>query len=183
MKSLLSLLVIFHHFGLLLIHDNHMDYGLEASSSNCGWLGPNLAIPIPKFDHAILVALGITALHSIPIAPRLFVLEIWMEKMMMMHPLGVLPHQILITILMMMYPFDLPSTLIMAQGILIKRGSWMSKVSLSWVSVKGSPCPVYTLGQGMASTGTRRNFCGASLSILNGGIFNHDDIPIEFRSI
>ena len=24
---------------------------------------------------------------------------------------------------------------------------------------------------------------GASLSILNGGIFNHDDIPIEFRSI
>ena len=26
-------------------------------------------------------------------------------------------------------------------------------------------------------------FVGASLSILNGGIFNHDDIPIEFRSI
>ena len=26
-------------------------------------------------------------------------------------------------------------------------------------------------------------FMGASLSILNGGIFNHDDIPIEFRSI
>ena len=26
-------------------------------------------------------------------------------------------------------------------------------------------------------------FIGASLSILNGGIFNHDDIPIEFRSI
>ena len=24
---------------------------------------------------------------------------------------------------------------------------------------------------------------GASLSILNGGIFNHDDFPIEFRSI
>ena len=24
---------------------------------------------------------------------------------------------------------------------------------------------------------------GASLSILNGSIFNHDDIPIEFRSI
>ena len=24
---------------------------------------------------------------------------------------------------------------------------------------------------------------GASLGILNGGTFNHDDIPIEFRSI
>ena len=27
------------------------------------------------------------------------------------------------------------------------------------------------------------SFVGVALSILNGGIVNHDDIPIEFRSI
>ena len=27
------------------------------------------------------------------------------------------------------------------------------------------------------------NFCGVSLSILNVGIFNHDDLPTEWRSI
>ena len=114
---------------------------LGASSSNCSQLGPKLAIPILKFDHPILVALGITALGSILIVPRLFILEIWMEKMMVMHPLGVLPLQILILILMMMHPHGLPSTLITAQGTLIERGSWMSRVSLSWALFIGSPMP------------------------------------------
>ena len=66
----------FHDLGQLLIHDDCLDYGLKVSVSNCGLLGPNLAIPIPKFDNAILVALDITALGSILILPMLFVLEI-----------------------------------------------------------------------------------------------------------
>ena len=31
--------------------------------------------------------------------------------------------------------------------------------------------------------GTRRGFVGISFSILNGGIFRIDDIPVEFRNI
>ena len=65
MGSFLPLLMVFHDLGQLLIHEGHMDYSLGASSSNCGQLGPNLAIPIPKFDHPILLTLGITALGSI----------------------------------------------------------------------------------------------------------------------
>ena len=36
-----------------------MEYYLEAVSSNCGQLGPNFAIPTPKFDHPILLTLNI----------------------------------------------------------------------------------------------------------------------------
>ena len=82
---------------------------LKAGSSTCGQLGPNLAIVIPKFDHPILVALGIAAPVSILIVLKLLIIEIWMEKMMMMDILGVLPPQILIMILMMI--LGLPSTL------------------------------------------------------------------------
>ena len=36
-----------------------MEYYLGAGSSNCGQLGPNLAIPTPKFDRPIFVTLNI----------------------------------------------------------------------------------------------------------------------------
>ena len=76
MGSLLPLLAVFHDLGQLLIHEGHMDYSLGASSSNCGQLGPNLTIPIPKFDHPILATLDVAALDSsILIVPRLIILE------------------------------------------------------------------------------------------------------------
>ena len=52
-----------------------MEYYLGAGSSNCGQLGPNLAIPTPKFDHPIIVTLNITALAPILISVRLITLE------------------------------------------------------------------------------------------------------------
>ena len=100
-----------------------MDYSLGASSSNCDKLGPNLVIPIPYSDHPLLVIVGITALGLIFIVPRLIILQVWMEIMMMMHPLGVLPPHIMIKILMMMHPLSLLSTLIMTQGTFVERGS------------------------------------------------------------
>ena len=100
-----------------------MDYSLGASISNCGQLGPNLAIPIPKFGHPILVTLNIAALNSILVVRRLIILEKWMEIMMMMHPLGVLSTHIMMEIMMMMHPLGLLSTHIMAQGTLIEQDS------------------------------------------------------------
>ena len=67
--------MVLHDLGELLIHEGHMDYSLGASSSNGGQLGPNLAIPIPKFDNPILVTLKNAALGSILIAPGLIMLE------------------------------------------------------------------------------------------------------------
>ena len=49
MGSHVPLLAALHDLGQLLIHEGHMDYSLGPSSSNCGELGPNLVIPIPKF--------------------------------------------------------------------------------------------------------------------------------------
>ena len=92
MGSLLPLLVVLHDLEKLFIHEGHLDYSLGASISNCGQLGPNLAFPIPKLDHPILVTLNITALDSILIVPRLIILEKWVE--LMIHPIGVLAHQI-----------------------------------------------------------------------------------------
>ena len=79
-----------------------MDCGSNVSGSNCGQLGPNLPMPIPKFEHEVVVTLDIAAPGSILIVSRLIVLEIKMEKTMIMHPLGVLLPQILITILILM---------------------------------------------------------------------------------
>ena len=45
-----------------------MEYYFGAGSSNCGQLGPNLAIPDPKFVHPILVTLHIAALAPILIS-------------------------------------------------------------------------------------------------------------------
>ena len=53
-----------------------MEYCLGAGSSNCGQLGPNLAIPTPKFDHPILVTLNIAVLAPILIILRLTTLRI-----------------------------------------------------------------------------------------------------------
>ena len=52
-----------------------MHYCLGAGSSNCGQLGPNLAIPTLKFGHPILVTLNIAALDPIPIVLMLIILE------------------------------------------------------------------------------------------------------------
>ena len=52
-----------------------MEYYLGAVSCNYVQLGPNLAIPTPKFDHPILVTLNISALAPILIILRLIILE------------------------------------------------------------------------------------------------------------
>ena len=52
-----------------------MEYYFGAGSSNCGQLGPNLAIPTHRFDHPILVILNVTALGPIVIIIRLIRLE------------------------------------------------------------------------------------------------------------
>ena len=52
-----------------------MEYYLGAVSCNYVQLGPNFAIPTPKFDHPILVTLNISALAPILIILRLIILE------------------------------------------------------------------------------------------------------------
>ena len=52
-----------------------MGYCLGAGGSNSGQLGPNLAIPNPKFAHPVLVTLNITALDPILIGLRLIIME------------------------------------------------------------------------------------------------------------
>ena len=85
--------------------------------------------------------------------------------------------QVLIMILMIMWHLGIPSILITAQGTLIERDSWMRMVSLLW-TLYIEPWIREWLQQDPDGI-----FMGASLSILNGGIFNHDDILIECRNI
>ena len=59
--------------------------GLELGGTNYSHVGLNLAIPIPKFCHAVPVALDLAALGPVLIIPRLFILETWMEIVRMMH--------------------------------------------------------------------------------------------------
>ena len=60
----------------------------------------------------------------------------------------------------------------------------MSMVSLSWAIWIEFPMPSIYPGSGSGFNRNQKGFSmGASLSILNGDIFNHDDIPIEFWSI
>ena len=88
-------------------------------------------MPNPQIFHAIPVELNIAALGPVLIVPRLIISEIWMGNLMMIHLLGVQLLQDMIMILMMMWHLGLPSNLIMVQGTLIERGSWMRMVSLS----------------------------------------------------
>ena len=117
------------------------------------------------------------------IVPRLIISEIWMGKLMMIHPLGVQLFQVLIMILMMMWHLGLPSTLIMAQGTSLRE--FMDE---NGVTVMGSLCRTpHAQYISWIREGLQQDpdgiFMGASLSILNGSIFNQDDTPIEFRSI
>ena len=59
----------------------------------------------------------------------------------------------------------------------------MRMASLSWALCIGLPMANIYLGSGNGFNRNQQEFYGASLSILGGGIFNHDDIPIESRSI
>ena len=97
--------------------------GLEAGDSKYSHVGQIWPSPIPKFCHVLPIAFDIAALGTVLIVPRLSISEIWMGKLMMIHPLGVQLLQVLIMILMMMWCLGLPSTLIMVQGTLIERGS------------------------------------------------------------
>ena len=104
MGSHLPLLVVLYDVGQLLIHEGHVDFSLGASSSKCGQLGPNLAIPIAKFGHPILVTMSIPALDLIFHCSQAHYIgkmdgdhdddaSSWssgLEIMMMIHPLGVL---------------------------------------------------------------------------------------------
>ena len=114
---LFFLFTVFHVLWQLKNHEDCIDYGLEASSPNYGQLGPTLAIPIPKFGHRILVALGIAALDSIFTLSRLIMLETWMEIIKIIHNFGFLLMltQILMKIMMMMLP-GLQYALIMAHS-------------------------------------------------------------------
>ena len=149
-------------------------------------MGPVLAIPNPKFGHPILVALGIAALHSILTVSKLNMSETWMEKMKMMHPLGFLLilTQISMKIMTMILP-GLQYTLIMAQGTHTMRDSRQrtSRVFLSWDTIRGISMHRIYPGLWHGFKGTRRGFVGISFSILNGGIFPIDDIPVNFRNI
>ena len=71
----------------------------------------------------------------------------------------------------------------MAKGILIKRFMYENGVT-----VMGYLCRIHHVQYILWVREWFQNepegiFMGASLSIHNGGIFNYDDIPIEFRSI
>ena len=153
------------------------------SGSNCGQLGPNLPIPIPRFHHAIHVALNITALSLISIVPRLFMLEIWMGKMMKMHPLGVQLLQILIAILMMMWPLGLPFSLIVAQGTLIKRDSWMRMESLSGALCIEFPMPNMYPDSGSGFNRSQIGFLwGPRFAYLMGGFLIMMTFPLNSRA-
>ena len=97
--------------------------GNEVSDSKHSHVGPKLAIPNPKFCHAIPVALDIAVPGPVLIIPRLFIFEIWMGKLMVIHLLGALPPAQVLIMTMMMWHLGLPSILIMAQGMLIERDS------------------------------------------------------------
>ena len=62
--------------------------------------------------------------------------------------------------------------------------SYHSRCHCHGLSLKDSPCQVYIPWvREWLQQEPEVIFVGSSLSILNGGIFNHDDISIEFRSI
>ena len=130
------------------------------------------------------MALDIAALGPVLIVPRLFISDIWMGKLMMTHLLcGSAPpgpdHDSDDDVASWSSIYSYHSSRYPHQERFMDEDD---------ITVMGSLCrtphaqyiPWIREWLQQDPDGI---IMGASLSILNGGIFNHDDIPIEFRNI